>query len=90
MLGPMHIFLYAISKFYKEAADEKEFVDICRYVECTGSAIQALMVFKKLYPGHRKKEIETFVAKATKFLEDTQYPNGGWCVPYNNPLLYKN
>ncbi|KAH9620532.1 hypothetical protein KSS87_008076 [Heliosperma pusillum] len=48
------------------------------YVECTGSAIQALVLFKKLYPGHRKKEIENFIVKASEFLEDTQYPNGSW------------
>ncbi|KAJ8447596.1 hypothetical protein Cgig2_031209 [Carnegiea gigantea] len=60
-----------------------------QYAECTGSAVQALILFNKLYPEHRKKEIATFMEKATKFLEDTQYPNGGWCIPYNNPLLYK-
>ncbi|KAJ8421448.1 hypothetical protein Cgig2_025397 [Carnegiea gigantea] len=64
--------------FLQEAHDEKEYVDICRYVECTGSAIQALVLFKELYPGHKKKEIKTFIAKASKFLEDTQYHNGGW------------
>ena len=66
------------TKFYQKTVDGKEFVAICRYVECTGSSMQALVLFKKLYPEHRKKEIETFVAKATKYLEDTQYPNGGW------------
>ncbi|RDY07321.1 Beta-amyrin synthase, partial [Mucuna pruriens] len=48
------------------------------YVECTGSAIQALMLFKKLYPEHRKEEIDNFVAKAVRFLEDTQAIDGSW------------
>lgn len=54
------------------------------YVECTSSAIQALVLFKKMYPGHRKKEIEHFVANAVRFLEDIQTPNGSWCplLPY--------
>ncbi|CAI8583857.1 unnamed protein product [Vicia faba] len=48
------------------------------YVECTGSAIQALVLFKKLYPGHRKKEIENFILNAVGFLEDTQTDDGSW------------
>jgi len=60
---------------------EKEYVNICRYVECTGSVIQGLVLFKKFYPEHRKNEIETCVAKAAQFLEDKQYTNGGWCIP---------
>ncbi|KAG5137385.1 hypothetical protein JHK82_022116 [Glycine max] len=48
------------------------------YVECTGSAIQALVLFKNLYPGHRKKEIENFIANAVRFLEDTQTADGSW------------
>jgi beta-amyrin synthase len=57
------------------------FVDIVvehEYVECTASAIQALILFKKLYPGHRKKEIENFIANAVRFLEDTQLADGSW------------
>ncbi|KAF8392761.1 hypothetical protein HHK36_020998 [Tetracentron sinense] len=48
------------------------------YVECTASAIQGLVLFKKLYPGHRKKEIENFIANAVRFLEDIQMPDGSW------------
>ncbi|KAH9619881.1 hypothetical protein KSS87_009593 [Heliosperma pusillum] len=48
------------------------------YVECTASAIQALVLFKKLYPGHRKKEIEILIVKASEFIEDIQYLNGSW------------
>ncbi|KAK6142699.1 hypothetical protein DH2020_023047 [Rehmannia glutinosa] len=48
------------------------------YVECTSSAIQALVLFKKLYPEHRKKEIEIFIKKAAGYLEDVQKPDGSW------------
>nr|BAB83089.1 putative oxidosqualene cyclase [Betula platyphylla] len=48
------------------------------YVECTSSAIQALVLFKKLYPGHRKEECEIFISNAVRFLEDIQMPNGSW------------
>ncbi|XP_059447364.1 beta-amyrin synthase-like [Corylus avellana] len=48
------------------------------YVECTASAIQSLVLFKKLYPGHRRKEIENFIKNAAQFLQDTQMPDGSW------------
>ncbi|CAH9068562.1 unnamed protein product [Cuscuta europaea] len=48
------------------------------YVECTASSIQALVFFKKLYPGHRTKEIENFITNATKYLENVQRPDGSW------------
>ncbi|TKY72088.1 Beta-amyrin synthase [Spatholobus suberectus] len=48
------------------------------YVECTGSAILALVLFKELYPKHRKKEIENFIAKAVQFIEDEQSTDGSW------------
>ncbi|KAG4919435.1 hypothetical protein JHK85_057716 [Glycine max] len=31
-----------------------------RYVECTGSAMQGLALFRKLYPKHRRKEIDHY------------------------------
>ncbi|XP_062110953.1 beta-amyrin synthase-like [Humulus lupulus] len=48
------------------------------YVECTSSAIQALVLFKKLHPGHRKKEIENFIIRASHFLEEIQMDDGSW------------
>ncbi|XP_058209721.1 beta-amyrin synthase-like [Rhododendron vialii] len=48
------------------------------YVECTAAAIQAFVLFMKLYPGRRKKEIEAFIANAVHFLEDIQMPDGSW------------
>ncbi|KAL8135110.1 beta-amyrin synthase 2-like [Apium graveolens] len=48
------------------------------YVECTSSAIEALTMFKKLYPGHRRREIEVFIENAVQYLENTQTPDGSW------------
>ena len=48
------------------------------YVECTAAAIQAFVLFMKLYPGHSKKEIEAFIVNALRFLEDIQMPDGSW------------
>ncbi|KAL5574126.1 hypothetical protein UlMin_023723 [Ulmus minor] len=48
------------------------------YVECTSSTIQALVLFKKLYPGHRRSEIENSINNAVRYLEDIQIPDGSW------------
>ncbi|XP_021889017.1 beta-amyrin synthase-like [Carica papaya] len=48
------------------------------YVECTVSAIDALVLFKELYPNHRKKEIDNFIKNAVKYLQDTQMTDGSW------------
>ncbi|KAK1317211.1 Cycloartenol Synthase [Acorus calamus] len=48
------------------------------HVECTSSAVQALALFKKLHPGHCKKEIENCIAKATNFIENVQESDGSW------------
>ncbi|TQE12505.1 hypothetical protein C1H46_001896 [Malus baccata] len=40
-----------------------------QYVECTSAAIQALALFKKLCPGHRRKEIENCIARAASSLK---------------------
>ncbi|KAL6013085.1 CRISPR-associated protein 1 [Asimina triloba] len=45
------------------------------YVECTSAAIQALAPFRKLYPGHRKEEIERCIKKAVNFIEKIQAPD---------------
>ncbi|XP_010655670.1 beta-amyrin synthase [Vitis vinifera] len=48
------------------------------YVECTSSAIQTLLLFKKLYPNHRRKEVDNFIEKATGYVENVQRPDGSW------------
>jgi len=58
------------------------------YVECTGPAIQALVMFNKLYPEHRKKEIENFIDNAVRFLEDTQKDDGSWYGSWGICFIY--
>ncbi|KAL8499880.1 hypothetical protein ACS0TY_019765 [Phlomoides rotata] len=48
------------------------------YVECTSAAIQALTAFKKLYPGHRKEEVEHCIERSAKFIEKIQEADGSW------------
>ncbi|KAI9185997.1 hypothetical protein LWI28_012872 [Acer negundo] len=48
------------------------------YVECTATAIQSLDLFKKLYPGHKKTEIENFIINSVRYLENLQMPDGSW------------
>lgn len=52
-----------------------------RYVECTGSAMQGLALFRKLYPKHRRKEIDHCISNAIHYIENTQNPDGSWyCI----------
>lgn len=51
------------------------------YVECTSAAIQALASFRKLYPGHRREEIQRCIDKATTFIEKIQASDGSWYAP---------
>ncbi|KAL9253412.1 Beta-amyrin synthase-like protein [Drosera capensis] len=60
------------TEFFEGVVVERE------YAECTGSAIQALVLFKKLNPGHRSKEIDVFVVKAVDYLQNVQHANGLW------------
>ncbi|PKA65824.1 Cycloartenol synthase [Apostasia shenzhenica] len=48
------------------------------YVECTSAAIQALTLFKKLYPGHRREEIENCIRRSVSFIEKIQRADGSW------------
>ncbi|XP_028785794.1 lupeol synthase [Neltuma alba] len=60
------------TEFFEDTLIEME------YVECTGSAMQGLALFRKLYPKHRRTEIDHSIAKAAQYLEDTQNPDGSW------------
>ncbi|KAG5135551.1 hypothetical protein AAZX31_08G026800 [Glycine max] len=48
------------------------------YVECTSSALQGLALFRKLYPKHRRKEVDLCISKAIRYIEKTQNPDGSW------------
>ncbi|GLT97446.1 hypothetical protein SLE2022_150110 [Rubroshorea leprosula] len=60
------------TEFFEDTLIEME------YVECTSSAIQGLSLFRKLYPKHRRTEIDHSIARAAHYLEETQKPDGSW------------
>ncbi|XP_057456793.1 beta-amyrin synthase-like [Lotus japonicus] len=70
------------SESYEDIVVEHE------YVEITGSAIEALVLFKKLYPEHRKNEIESSIVNAVKFIEDTQTSSGSWYGNWGVCFIY--
>lgn len=49
-----------------------------QYVELTSAAIQALASFRKLYPGHRRDEIDNCITTGVRFIEKIQEPDGSW------------
>ncbi|KAM0026767.1 putative baccharis oxide synthase [Helianthus debilis subsp. tardiflorus] len=49
-----------------------------QYVECTGSGMQALVLFKELHPEYRREDIESFLTDACGFLEKMQMQDGSW------------
>ncbi|KAL5542923.1 hypothetical protein UlMin_010633 [Ulmus minor] len=49
-----------------------------QYVECTSAVIQGLQSFRKLYPDHAAKEIQTCIAKALHYIQSIQLPDGSW------------
>ncbi|XP_057768199.1 lupeol synthase-like [Salvia miltiorrhiza] len=60
------------TEFFEDTLIERE------YVECTSSAIQGLVLFKKLHKGHRSNEIKTSIARGIHYIEQTQEPDGSW------------
>ncbi|XP_050940718.1 isomultiflorenol synthase-like isoform X2 [Cucumis melo] len=72
----------ASSYYWMEWLNPVEFLEDLiiehEHVECTSSALQAILLFRKQYPSHRKEEINKFINKAIRFLLDTQLPDGSW------------
>ncbi|XP_075080145.1 lupeol synthase-like [Nicotiana tabacum] len=60
------------TEFFEDTIIERE------YVECTSSAIQALTLYKKWHPRHRRKEIEAAISKGLQYIESTQNSDGSW------------
>ncbi|TYJ30100.1 hypothetical protein E1A91_A06G111500v1 [Gossypium mustelinum] len=60
------------TEFFEDTLIERE------YVECTSSAIQALSLFRKLHPKHRRVDIDRCIARGAQYIEDTQNPDGSW------------
>ncbi|CAL1376868.1 unnamed protein product [Linum trigynum] len=66
----------------------KDLVIEYEYVECTSSSIQALVMLRKLHPTHRVDEIDEFIFKAVKFIEDVQQPDGSWYGNWGICFIY--
>ncbi|XP_030971196.1 beta-amyrin synthase-like isoform X3 [Quercus lobata] len=58
------------------------------YVECTASTIQALVLFKKLHPGHRMEEIDSSIRNGISYIENTQLPDGSWYGSWGICFIY--
>lgn len=61
---------------------------IDRYVECTSASIQGLALFKKLYPGHRRKEVYNCIRKGADFIESIQRNDGSWWVLWHHESYF--
>ncbi|XP_034607262.1 cycloartenol synthase isoform X3 [Setaria viridis] len=48
------------------------------YVECTSSCLQALVLFRKLYPAYRRKEVDNCIKESVSFIENIQRSDGSW------------
>lgn len=48
------------------------------YVECTSSSVQALCVFRQLYPHHRTQEINQSIERSIKYIQRIQRDDGSW------------
>ncbi|CAM8974310.1 unnamed protein product [Rhodiola kirilowii] len=70
--APQWLELMNPTEFFEDIVIEYE------YVECTGATVQSLALFKKLYPGHKEKEIEKFIESAAQYIQDIQMPDGSW------------
>ncbi|XP_028768530.1 beta-amyrin synthase-like [Neltuma alba] len=57
-------------------------------VECTGSAVQALVLFKEMYSTHRKKEIEDFITNAVRYIKEMQTKDGSWYGNWGICFIY--
>ncbi len=55
---------------------------IDRSVECTSSVLQALIMFREIYPGYRKEEIGKCIKNASVFIENSQRKDGSWYLKY--------
>ncbi|XP_055960124.1 lupeol synthase-like [Mercurialis annua] len=58
------------------------------YVECTSSAIEALAMFKKVYPSHRTKEITNFIEKAAQYVQNIHTADGSWYGNWGICFIY--
>ncbi|KAE9451833.1 hypothetical protein C3L33_16266, partial [Rhododendron williamsianum] len=73
------------SELFADIVVEREYALVLLlslHLENTAAIIEALLSFKRLYPGYRGKEIDTSVEGAMRFVEKRQQPNGSWWVHF--------
>ncbi|KAL8139696.1 hypothetical protein V2J09_005717 [Rumex salicifolius] len=73
------------TEVFEDCLIEKE------HVECTSAVIQALSLFKKLYPEHRRQEIDLCIKKGLQYILDQQNPDGSrgsWGICYTYGTWY--
>lgn len=70
------------TEFFEDVVVEHE------YAECTSSAMQALAMFNKFYPGHRREEIKCLLTNANGYLEKMQMPDGSWYGEWGVCFIY--
>jgi len=58
------------------------------YVECSSSAIQALLEFNHQFPNHRPAEIKAAVQSGACFIEAMQRADGSWYGCWGNCFTY--
>eukprot|EP00932_Pfiesteria_piscicida_P004787 SRR837773.14691.p1 GENE.SRR837773.14691~~SRR837773.14691.p1 ORF type:complete len:169 (+),score=25.88 SRR837773.14691:39-509(+) len=58
------------------------------YVECSSSAMQALVEFKRQFPTHRPREIAEAVRRGAAFIEAMQRQDGSWYGCWGNCFTY--
>ena len=73
-------FSFSLSQLFNPIEFLEDIVVEHEYVECTASTIQALVLFKKLHPGHRMEEIDSSIRNGISYIENTQLPDGSWYV----------
>lgn len=82
MLFTTYIYIFTSYKLYYIMSILRDFSWSLwiRYVECTSSAMQTLVIFRNLYPEHRREEIDGFLTDASGYLEKMQTPDGSWFI----------
>ncbi|CAK9018165.1 unnamed protein product [Durusdinium trenchii] len=58
------------------------------YVECSSSAMQALMLFTEQFPQHRAREIAGAIQRGARFIEAMQRSDGSWYGCWGNCFTY--
>ncbi|XP_022681890.1 achilleol B synthase-like [Setaria italica] len=61
---------------------------VLRSVECTSSVLEALVLFKELYPPYHAKQIEKCIKDGAMFIENKQWKDGSWYATWSVCFTY--